>query len=121
MTAALARRIAHWSLIAWSASVLLVVVFGSPNGTSDLAASAGALLLAMATALLLSWVTSMAAGPFALVKMRGRPDLLGVWKTPFQCDRRRTAWSTVRRLRISGSRTNPVAMAVDHIGPVHEQ
>lgn len=38
-----------------------------------------AFALAAVTALVLSWVTSMVAGPFALVKLRGKSDTLRVY------------------------------------------
>lgn len=93
MTPALARRFALWALVAWGVSVVLLLLFGDylagpaggavarPRTRPDLAAAVSAVLLAAATVLLLSWVTSMVAGPFALVKMRDRPNTLGVYRT----------------------------------------
>lgn len=79
MTASLARRIALWSLVAWAVSVLLAVI--RSGGHRNIATFLAALLIAAATALVLSWLTSMVAGPFMLVKLRGRPDTLGVYRT----------------------------------------
>jgi hypothetical protein len=72
-----ARRIAFWSLIAWGVTMLLALIFS--GGSPGILTILGAVLIAAATALVLSWVTSMIAGPFALVKMRRRPDTLGVY------------------------------------------
>jgi hypothetical protein len=81
LTPRLARRFAFWALAAWVASIVVVLLFGGVVGDPGFATIAGAVLLAAATALVISWVTSMVAGPFALVKMRNRPDTLDVWKS----------------------------------------
>ncbi len=77
MTAARARRIAFWSLVVWALSVFWAAV--TSGGEKDVLTFVVAFLIAAATALVLSWVTSMVAGPFALVRLRKRPDTLGVY------------------------------------------
>lgn len=82
MTAARARTIAWWALAFWVASVFFGVVLAALLSASpDFASLATAVLLAGVTVLAIAWVTSMVAGPFVLVKLRNRPDTLGVWTT----------------------------------------
>lgn len=82
LTAARARAIAWWALAFWVASVLFALVLALLIDTSpDFASLAVAVLLAVVTVLAIAWVTSMVAGPFVLVKLRNRPNTLGVWTT----------------------------------------
>jgi hypothetical protein len=62
--------------------VLFALFLASVLASSlDLLALALGVLLAALTVLAIAWVTSMVAGPFVLVKLRNRPDTLGVWTT----------------------------------------
>lgn len=57
--------------------MLAALLAASPDFVSLLVA----VLLAGLTVLAIAWVTSMVAGPFVLVRLRNRPDTLGVWTT----------------------------------------
>lgn len=82
MTAARARRIARWSLVAAVYSLAFALLLGSLySGDLNIVALVFAALLAGLTVAAITWVTSMVAGPFVLVKLRNRPDTLGVWTT----------------------------------------
>lgn len=82
MTAVRARRIARWSLLAAVASLAFALLLGGwYSGEWNLVAVLVAVLLAGLTVVAITWVTSMVAGPFVLVKLRKRPDTLGVWTT----------------------------------------
>jgi hypothetical protein len=82
MTAERARRIARWSLVVAVASLAFALLLGSLySGDLNLVALVVAVLLAALTVVAITWVTSMVAGPFVLVKLRNRPDTLGVWTT----------------------------------------
>lgn len=82
MTAPRARRIARWSLLAVVVSLFFALVLGSAySGEVNVVAIIVAVLIAGLTVAAISWITSMIAGPFVLVKLRNRPDTLGVWTT----------------------------------------
>src|SRR4051794_16939309 len=84
MTAARARDWLTYAAVVWAVSMglaLLGFATFAEAGFFDFVTALAAIAVAAGIIVFLSWLTSMIAGPAVLIKLRNRPNTLGVWTT----------------------------------------
>jgi hypothetical protein len=82
MTEARARSWVIRASSVWAASIALSVLGFAAKGRAgffDFATAITAVAISLGLIVFIAWLISMVAGPAVLIKLRNRPNTLGVW------------------------------------------